>query len=224
MITKPLFKPNFYHIERVWENQPAYVVAGGPSLIGFNFNRLKGKNVVAVKGAAYHLPWASCYFSMDIVNWNFETRLAILKEKKFQGEIWMACGKDWMAPCNVDHVKFVIRDNEYKAGLSYENDRVSGHNSGFAALNFAFLRGANPIYLLGLDLVKGGYWYAPNDPRWVNNFTVSGKATTRDEYIDSLLPEFFLASDDLFMYGVECYKNPGGPLDEFFETISLEKI
>lgn len=223
MTTGTLYKPNFHRVEEDWKNQPAYVVAGGPSLIGFDFNKLKGKNVVAVKSAAYYLPWASAYFSMDIVNWNFASRLDSLKQVEFKGDIVIACNEYWQAPCPVDDVKFLIRDNgPGKCGISFQKDRVQGHNSGFSALNYTFLRGANPIYLLGFDFVEGGYWYDPENSRWKMPFTANGKSKTRKEYIEEMSSDFLMAADELWMYGVEVF-NTGGSL-KWFDMIKLEDL
>ena len=198
--------PNFCKVDLRWPNECVYVVAGGPSLHGFDFDQLKGKNVIAVKSAAEHLPWASMYVSMDAVAWKTPERLAALSKTGFKGEIWMAVPEDYNLDhvmCKTDNVKFIIRDNICNTGISPYPDRVYGFNSAVMGLNIAFLGGADRIVLMGFDLAKGGYWYDMQNPNWVNDRMVSGKVQTREDYIKEQVEYMHEVELDLIADGVD---------------------
>ena len=45
-----------------WDDKPVAVVAGGPSLVDFDFEQLRGAHVLAVKGSMFDIPWADAGF------------------------------------------------------------------------------------------------------------------------------------------------------------------
>ncbi len=220
MTIETSFKPQFHTVEKDWRGSVAFIVGGGPSLIGYDFDRLQGKNVIAVKEAAIHIPWATTYFSMDIVNWKLERRLKQLEKAQFQGEIVMACAPDWKATCDVSKVKFLIRDNQGTKGLSFQPDRVRGHNSGYAALNYAVLKGANVIVLMGLDFTIGGYWFNPESLHWTVPQTVNKETLTREDYIQQMQIAFAEAAKELEDHYISVF-NTGGSLT-CFPMLSLD--
>lgn len=211
MTTPNSFKPTFHFIPKDWQDQSAYIIAGGASLIGFDFGRLKGKNTVAVKAAGEYLPWASAYFSMDIVNWKMPDRLDKLRSAGFSGDIVMACNPVHEFQNDVSDCKFVIRNvwpgyaTDFEYPMSVWNDRVFGHNSGYAALNYAFLRGATTIYLLGFDFAKVGYWYDVDSRHWKNHQIVNNEIITRDRYISEQQNKFLNASTFFKKHGIKVY-------------------
>lgn len=220
--------PNFCKMDLRWEDQCVYVVAGGPSLYGFDFDQLKGKNVIAVKSAAEHLPWASMYVSMDAVAWKTPERLAALSKAGFKGEIWMAVPQDYNLDhvmCKTSHVKFIIRDNIDNDGISHYGDRVYGFNSAVMGINMAFLGGARRIVLMGFDLAKGGYWYDMRNPNWVNDRTVGGKLQTREDYIKEQVQYMMDVEIDLIAAGVDFrIYNPVNPELDFIYPIKHEEL
>ncbi len=156
----------------------AYIVGGGPSLRGFDFGRLCGRTVIAVNDAALHVPFATALFSLD-ATWIRNRRELITS---FAGEKYLAVAEDFdfsTAP----PACYLLRSRHGK-GLS-DNPQVihmGGGNSGFGALNLAYLRGAERIVLLGYDLCHSGtHWHAgyvwqatPNDhmyQKWAGNFS-----------------------------------------------------
>jgi hypothetical protein len=49
-----------------WEGEPCFIIGGGPSLKGFDFNRLRGQGrVIAINRALEYAPWADVVFFMD---------------------------------------------------------------------------------------------------------------------------------------------------------------
>lgn len=133
-----------------------FLVAGGPSLKGFDFDKLRGRSVIAINDALLQLPWATAMFSADKV-WVSKRHEQI---KAFTGEKYIAVTE---VPSN--HIAGVHYLDKIRAtGLSLSPDavHVSG-SSGYGALNLAFILGAKKITLLGFDYKESSqHWYNPN--------------------------------------------------------------
>lgn len=54
--------PTIWTPEPIWRGRTVFVVGGGPSLKGFDFDRLRHRNVVALNAAGEDLPWADLLF------------------------------------------------------------------------------------------------------------------------------------------------------------------
>ena len=48
-----------------WSGRRCFIVGGGPSLKGFDFERLRGERVIAINKAFYDVPFADIVFAMD---------------------------------------------------------------------------------------------------------------------------------------------------------------
>jgi len=49
-----------------WAGEPCFIIGGGPSLKGFDFESLRGKGrVIAINRAYEHVPFADVHFFMD---------------------------------------------------------------------------------------------------------------------------------------------------------------
>lgn len=136
-------------IEKELKGQDVYLVAGGPSLKDFDFNRLSGKNVIAINKAFkyvtdfQYLYWTDSRF----YNW-FKTEIDLLKCKKFT-----PCTTPSSMPGNITILK-----NSGGRILDISSPAVitAGNNSGFGAISLAIKLGAARIYLLGYDLGFSG--------------------------------------------------------------------
>ena len=49
-----------------WDDRPVAVIGGGPSIIDFDLEQLRGAHVLAVKHAIFAAPWADAGFGMDL--------------------------------------------------------------------------------------------------------------------------------------------------------------
>jgi hypothetical protein len=143
-----------------WHDRPVALVGGGPSLAGFDFERLRGRfRVVAINATVFDIPWVDAGFSLDqraMRNWwgkytklNIPLYFAIPKSilvnmserptanmrfiRRFQGEEFNSAG--WMISC--------------------------GGSSGYGALQLAFKKRARKIVLLGFDygFTQPGVWH-----------------------------------------------------------------
>ena len=153
---------NFQTIGPPWrDDRPAWIVAGGPSLSGYDLSGLRARGrVLGVNRAADLVP-CDATFSID--------RLFLANRRRELAE-WSALGQDVFAA--VPHDWFV--ENEPIPGVAYvervqgtgyvdESGRlIHGCNSGYGALSLAILKRAREIYLLGYDLhgrTDGLHWH-----------------------------------------------------------------
>lgn len=139
-----------------------FLVAGGPSLTGFDWERLRGKYVIAVNRAFEVLPFAQVLYWTDwrFFSWYTKPILAHRARRKITGlrnadrehnygphlgqiEVWRITG-----PQGIDRAAGCLRH---------------GNNAGFAAINLSVHLGAHRIYLLGYDMkatnVGPAHWH-----------------------------------------------------------------
>lgn len=152
-------------IEGAWANQPAYLVGGGPSLKAFDWSLLEPKkNIIVVNRAWKDVPHADIFFTEDhrVISelWGHAPEWKAWKGLKVLHALDPKFREEALA---VDPTLHVIDRNgqskfwshRFEDGLSYSSNSMIG------ALNVAFILGANPIYLLGVDCRSDGA-YMPN--------------------------------------------------------------
>lgn len=153
-----------------------YIVGGGNSLKGFNFNKLSNKDTIVVNKAISYVPNPTYFVTMDF------TFLAKMKNKDVPlsnaTKIFIAnFAKPYLKENNgkivdtrfdlvykLEDFDMIIKSHkETGMGLTF-NDFRTGNNSGYCALQLAILLGYERIYLLGMDLTidkethfHGGY-------------------------------------------------------------------
>lgn len=131
--------------------QSAVILGGGPSLRGFDFNKLQGKqNIIAINAAAFYAPFADAMFTEDIrLLEEFPNRI-----NAFQGHVIWHCLKGIDPERGrklIPKVQIIreLRDDKYwssdLSSLSFSS------NSAVGAINLAEILGCDPIYLLGID-------------------------------------------------------------------------
>ena len=148
------FRP-FHEVmaDGAWAGQRCFVIGGGPSLEGFDFERLRGQGrVITINKSYQYTPFADILYFMDngFYKWAHEGSL-------FPGclDAWNAfgghkvflniLGREYGDAYSVRSLGRVGLSNSLKAGLYH------GNNSGVGAIGLAFCLKANPIYLLGID-------------------------------------------------------------------------
>jgi hypothetical protein len=57
--------PKYWTIERDWPEATAFIVAGGASLRGFDFERLRGRKVIAINQSIFSIPFADLLHFSD---------------------------------------------------------------------------------------------------------------------------------------------------------------
>lgn len=138
------------------------IIASGPSLIRFPFHKLSGKGfTIAVNDAYRFVPWANVWITVDT--------LAMLRRFPygFQGETYAAVPADYgqleaQYDCDritdiPDGLRCLRRRNAF--GLSEDPAEISGINSAFGALNFAYHLNPKRIVLFGIDGLRTGFYF-----------------------------------------------------------------
>lgn len=155
-------------------DKPVFIIGGGPSLIDFNFDRLKNYDTIAINKAIFHAPWAKYFITHDLAFFHkltpdqfnkFKTtkttKILVMSPVTFP---YMEIAKNKFYDRRPFHDKpagfsydlrildmIIISKQEQGIGLTWDEFR-HGHNSGYSALQFAVIQGYNPIYLLGFDM------------------------------------------------------------------------
>jgi len=141
----------------IWRGQRCFLIGGGPSLKGFDFDRLHGERVIAINKAFYDAPFADIMFAMDrpLIDELQSGRLGANYRDAFRDfgglKIWLDIS-GYVYPPDVYSLPSAGEigwTRSLRAGLYH------GQNSGYGALNLAMVLKANPIYLLGYDLKEG---------------------------------------------------------------------
>jgi len=137
-----------------WAGEPVFVVAGGPSLIGFDFERLRGKGrIIVINRAMEFIPWADILFFMDNKFYQMcHKGETFLKWEAFAGhKVFLdLMGRKYEDCYHVRSLGRVGLSRSIAQGLYH------GNNSGVGALNLALVLKARPIYLLGYDMCFAG--------------------------------------------------------------------
>jgi len=132
-----------------WTDKPVAIVGNGPSLKGFDLERLRGEfYVLAVKGAMFNIPWADAGFGLDnprYIEWR--NMLHTIRYPVY----WAANKVVFLGPGpHAPSVRFLRRIDINQ--ISSDPTAVcSGGTSGFGAINLAWLKKARRMILLGFD-------------------------------------------------------------------------
>ncbi len=133
--------------------QTAIVVATGPSLTQDDVTFCQGRGRVVAINDAYKLaPWADCLYATDAKWWHWHKGVP-----EFAGVKWSMRHGAWNGH-SVKYPDVQLLHNTGPDGISdHPGGLKNGRNSGYAAINLAYLYGANRIVLLGYDMqpVKG---------------------------------------------------------------------
>lgn len=146
---------------KAWSGLRCFIVAGGPSLRGFDYSLLKGELTIGIN-RAFEFFDPTMIWSMDSRFWGWVIQQKFGKHvldkfDNFPGyKCWLDSSKAPF-PDDITLVKwFVPGDKKGKlaAPMPFRicDGIVGGSNSGFSALHLALSLGANPIYLLGYDM------------------------------------------------------------------------
>lgn len=180
-------------IPPVLAGQDVVVVAGGPSLRGFDFTRLRGLNVVAVNKALYDCPDALVLWWSDVGFWR-RHRGAIMQHSAL-----------YKATCQAEYKPVDLLDPHVHVynftGLPGWDDHPTclrhGNNSTYAAMQVAAKAGPpRRLVVLGLDMQHG--------PDGATHYH-DGHGFLHEErtLVDLMLPYFKGLRDPLERLGIE---------------------
>lgn len=155
-------------VPHAWVGETAVCLASGPSLCQEDVEFVRGKARVIAINASYAIaPWADVLYCADAMpfKWYWDKgpkgyeRIAM---RDFAGQKYSLTKTAAKFP-GVRVLKQWRED-----GLSLRPDRLClGHNSGYQAINLAFLFGAARIVLLGYDMQpgpSGEYFFGASHP------------------------------------------------------------
>lgn len=134
-----------------WRNRTAVILASGPSLTVEQAQAVTHLPSITTNSTHELAPWADVHYACDFLWWR-------LNYSKVQHK--SSCWTQDRMSAERYGINWVRQDA--KPGLGTTNLRVNG-NSGFGAINLAYLFGARRILLLGFDMreVKGRkHWHA----------------------------------------------------------------
>jgi hypothetical protein len=153
-----------------WGESRVYLIGGGSSLRGFDFERIRSRGIsVGINQSMFDCDFCACGVSIDPVF--VERKREQLEAFAEAKPLYLVLGKWWWHA-----IPKPIR------GASYLADIERRGTSGFAALQIALRKGAKRITLLGFDYTPGHYhneyaWSRINDeankrswPRWSKDF------------------------------------------------------
>jgi len=131
-----------------------FILASGPSLDGFDYTRLAGKNVIAINDAAfYQFAAAPILISTDPHWWQSVAR-GDRKLTQWKGDTLICTEQD--AAAGIYDPRMIRKNRKRIFGLSDDPAVLHGIFTGVhAAINEAVHRRATEIVLLGVDLKCG---------------------------------------------------------------------
>lgn len=188
-----------------WKGEPCFILGGGPSLKGFDVERLRGKGrVIAINAAFLLAPWADVLYMADLGCYeNFRDRAHL-----YRGEHFITRSKI-KAPDPAHNLKRV--NKTLTAPISDDAGTVVGQDSGSNSLNVAYLFGASPIYLLGFDMTPGNWHDLHHKPQ-------------RESFSRTYMPFFEAMAPELARRGVKVFNcNPESALT-CFPYANIEKV
>lgn len=137
-------------IPRIFEGQPVIIVAGGPSLTGFDFDRVAGKNVIAINRACEFVPTAQVLWWTDAKFWVRNSMKILAHQAPHK------------ATCTTNYggidLPREIKQYRFTGHKGFDTDPGclrSGNNSTYAAMCLAAHLGASMQILLGVDMKHG---------------------------------------------------------------------
>ncbi len=139
-------QPELWTPDQEWKGQDAVIIGGGPSLKGFDFSVLAGKNVIGCNDA-FNLGSEIVKFCIfgDHSWWQKNK----WKLEKFQGRVVTCC------PTVMPYlVPGLLKMEQRVHGLHSGSTLGWNYSTGAAAINLAVSLGAKRIYLLGYDLKR----------------------------------------------------------------------
>ena len=142
----------------MWRGQRCFLIGGGPSLRGFNWDSLDGELTIGVNRVIEKMT-PTILYSMDtrFIRWLLSGRYGAEARDKF-------INSECLRVCLRNDPKFIFPQYVHQIpcvggpawSKSLNQGLGGGSNSGYGALNMAVLLGASPIYLLGYDMMGDG--------------------------------------------------------------------
>lgn len=204
----------------MWRGETAFLVAGGPSLKGFDGAVLEGRRVITINDSYQLCPFAEFVYFCDTkwYRWH-EDKPAFRQHTGTKVRLEPYAGEQPLP----EPVKVLRNDTQAEhsgetGGLCLEPDGLrTGRNSGYQCINLAFHLGATRIVLLGYDMKPG----EGGQVHWFGNHPKPTKATV---FKDAMLEHFPTLVDPLADAGVEIINCTPGSAIECFPKRDLSDL
>lgn len=141
-----------------WQGQDAYLIGGGPSLSGFDFQRLRDKKVIGCNDAFRLGP--------EIVDICLFCDASFFHSHKWELEKWpgrMVTNAPTLLELNCP---WLLQMKRQKDGLTEGETLGFNLSTGASAINLALALGSRRIFLLGYDLSRSNagdsHWHRHN--------------------------------------------------------------
>lgn len=178
-------------IPQIFQGETVFLVAGGPSLIGFDFSRLKNRRVLAINRAHEFLPGAELLWWSDASFWRRNKEALMVHAARWKGTGHLHYQEGELPP-DIHVYRFT--------GPHGFDDRADclrdGNSSAYAAMHLLAHLGAAKIVLLGLDLRFG-----PN--RESHFHSGHGRLHLEVTLTDLMAPMFLSLARPLAQRGIE---------------------
>lgn len=191
-----------WSVPRSWSGETAVILAGGPSLRGFDIRQLglHHPRVICINDSWRMAPWADSLYFTDREWWNGQ----ILRNRRSLDDsvsfLDIMVRGFWIKGSTHDEPDHpLVRTLRFTGQQGLESSPTGlrhGSNSGYAAMNLAYLFGAKRVLLLGYDMhtePRRSHWHDEERPR---NFE-------EDVIKRSFLPHFPTLVGPLAAAGVE---------------------
>lgn len=161
-----------------------FCLASGPSMRAEDVEAIRGLgHVIAINNTVFLAPWADVLYSCDRAWWlAYADQIADFKGRR------VALAQDGLPDC-VEGMPW-----SYASGLGLDCIHT-GNNSGYQAINLAYLMGAKKIVLLGYDMQHPGKHWHPPHPAPLGNFSRGMP--------ELCIPKFKALADYLQAQGIE---------------------
>jgi hypothetical protein len=213
----------YWSVPKAWQGETCFILGGGPSLRCFDVELIRDQGRVIVINDSYLLyPWADCLYFCDRGWLQLPIPDSLLDRASALVGSTVASGakhQDLIPLIFQGQYRVSLGTSEFgthrlrSAGLnSFSTDPTSighGTNSGYQAINLAFLFGAAKIILLGYDMhCQGGHHFHETSSHPANYSSVFEKKLKKD-----MLPRFQNLVAPLQSLGVEVINcTPGSAL------------
>ncbi len=184
-----------------------FCLASGPSMRKEDAEAVRGRGrVIAIGNTGELAPFADVLYSGDAAWWrHYGERHAAFAGRR------VALAQDRLP----EGVEGLRHRNEPGLGLDCIH---TGHNSGYQAINLAYLEGATTIVLIGYDMQHTGgrrHWHADH-PQPLGNFSLGMP--------ELCAPRFSALAHDLAARGVRCINASRESALKCFERIPLPDV
>lgn len=165
--------PKVWTIPPMWAGRTAYILGGGPSLLGLDLCQgleglLKGKRVIGVNTAFKFGPWVDiCWFGDGKwFDWNY-------KELAEYPGLKVTCNPNFLTEKKYFGHGILVVGRGKSNGIETKKGYIAwNRSSGASAINFAYHLGSRRAVLLGFDMHSNGKnhnWHKEHKGPSLNN-------------------------------------------------------